>query len=72
MCSGLSPLSPPPGENCPSRSGEKNLTVFVVDFDGDDMISKEDLAQVISRLTGQQRLSDGDMEQLIKNVSSQR
>lgn len=48
------------------------MTVFVVDFDGDDMISKEDLAQVISRLTGQQRLSDGDMEQLIKNVSSQR
>ena len=48
-----------------------NLVVIIycyVDFDGDDMISKDDLRQVIQRLTGEQQLSDDDMEQLIKNV----
>ena len=47
-----------------------NLVVIYcyVDFDGDDMISKDDLQQVIQRLTGEQQLSDDDMEQLIKNV----
>ncbi len=32
------------------------------------MISTEDLKEVIRRLTGEQQLSEEDMEQLIKNV----
>ena len=34
------------------------------------MISREDVKEVIRRLTGEQQLSEEDMEQLIKNVSS--
>ena len=34
------------------------------------MISTEDLQQVINRLTGEQQLSEQDMEQLIKNVGT--
>ncbi len=42
----------------------------VVDFDGDDMISENDLKEVIRKLTGeQQQLTDEDMKQLIDNVS---
>ena len=46
------------------------LQLVVPDFDGDDMISTEDLQNVINRLTGDQKLSDRDMSLLIKNVSS--
>ena len=46
-----------------------NVTSPRTDFDGDDMISKDDLQQVIQRLTGDgQQLSEDDMEQLMKNV----
>ena len=39
------------------------------DFDEDDFVSSADLRQVINRLTGEQQLSDEDMQQLINNVS---
>ncbi|GLV46163.1 Calcium and integrin binding family member 2 [Carabus blaptoides fortunei] len=40
----------------------------IFDFDGDDMLGVEDLKQVINRLTGENRLSESDMQQLIQNV----
>lgn len=42
--------------------------VILTDFDGDDMINKEDLKKVIKRLTGIQILEPTDMQQLINNV----
>lgn len=42
--------------------------VILTDFDGDDMINKEDLKKVIKRLTGIQILEPTDMLQLINNV----
>lgn len=36
------------------------------DFDGDDMLGIGDLRQVVDRLTGSQRLNEGDMQQLIQ------
>ena len=39
------------------------------DFDGDDMINKQDLKKVINRLTGFQTLEKTDMDQLINNAS---
>lgn len=40
--------------------------LFFLDFDGDDMIGKNDLKQVIQRLTGYNNaLSDSDIDQLI-------
>lgn len=43
---------------------------FVPDFDGDDMIGKNDLKQVIQRLTGYNNaLNESDIDQLI-TVSS--
>ena len=42
--------------------------VIVADFDGDDMIDKNDLKKVITRLTGVQVLESIDMDQLINNV----
>lgn len=41
----------------------------IFDFDGDDMLSKNDLRQVIQRLIGDtNQFSDMDMEQLITNL----
>lgn len=42
----------------------------IFDFDGDDMLSKNDLKQVIQRLigNGNNHFSDLDMEQLIQNI----
>jgi len=41
----------------------------ILDFDGDDMLSKNDLKQVIQRLIGYtNQFSDLDMEQLIQNI----
>lgn len=42
--------------------------VDISDFDEDDMISSRDLKEVVDRLTGDQRLEDEDMQQLIDNV----
>lgn len=42
--------------------------INILDFDGDDMLGVEDLKQVINRLTGENRLSESDMQQLIQNV----
>lgn len=39
-----------------------------LDFDEDDMISEEDVKEVVNRLTGDQRLSDDQLNQLVKNV----
>lgn len=41
---------------------------FYTDFDEDDVISGKDLREVINRLTGEQALTDEEMEQLIQNV----
>ena len=41
---------------------------YLQDFDGDDMISSDDLKMVINRLTGKPPLTDEDMNQLIENV----
>ena len=46
-----------------------NVKLFLVDFDEDDMISSKDLKEVVDRLTGEQKLTDEDMQQLIDNVS---
>ena len=43
----------------------------LIDFDEDDVISGKDLREVINRLTGEQTLTDEEMEQLIQNVSYQ-
>lgn len=41
----------------------------IFDFDGDDMLSKNDLKQVIQRLIGfNNQFSDMDMDQLIQNI----
>ncbi|KDR22217.1 calcium and integrin-binding protein 1-like isoform X2 [Zootermopsis nevadensis] len=40
----------------------------IFDFDGDDMLGVTDLRQVVNRLTGQQRLSEQDMQHLIQNI----
>jgi calcium and integrin-binding protein 1 len=41
----------------------------IFDFDGDDMLSKNDLKQVIQRLIGfNHQFSDLDMDQLITNI----
>ncbi|XP_069674137.1 calcium and integrin-binding protein 1-like isoform X3 [Periplaneta americana] len=40
----------------------------IFDFDGDDMLGVTDLRQVVDRLTGQQRLSEQDMQHLIQNI----
>ena len=40
----------------------------IVDFDEDDMISSDDLKEVVDRLTGDQKLSESEMQQLIDNV----
>jgi hypothetical protein len=41
---------------------------FLSDFDEDDMISSKDLKEVVEKLTGEQHLSEEDMQQLIDNV----
>jgi len=55
-----------------SENAPKNVKVEyafrIYDFDGDDMISVEDLKQVINRLTGEQELSEEDMNRLIENI----
>ncbi|XP_064605327.1 calcium and integrin-binding protein 1-like [Liolophura sinensis] len=40
----------------------------IYDFDEDDMISEEDVKEVVNRLTGDQRLSDDQLNQLVKNI----
>ena len=45
------------------------MNLALVDFDEDDMISSKDLKEVVDRLTGEQKLTDEDMQQLIDNVS---
>ena len=41
----------------------------IADFDDDDFISSADLRECVNKLTGEQHLSDEDMQQLIDNVS---
>ena len=42
---------------------------FSIDFDGDDLISDEDLKTVIECLTGVNKLKEEEMTQLVDNVS---
>lgn len=39
------------------------------DFDEDDSLGREDLRKLIDRLTGEMKLGESDMEQLIQAVS---
>lgn len=41
---------------------------MIVDFDGDDMLGKSDLKEIILRLTGSQGLTEEEIERLIQNV----
>ncbi|ELT89640.1 hypothetical protein CAPTEDRAFT_187031 [Capitella teleta] len=55
-----------------SENAPKNVKVEyafrIYDFDGDDLISSDDLKQVIDRLTGDQKLPEEDMQQMIENI----
>jgi len=55
-----------------SDAAPKNVKVEyafrVYDFDGDDLISDEDLKNVIECLTGANKLTDDEMKQLIDNI----
>ncbi|KAI0213872.1 Calcium and integrin-binding protein 1 [Lamellibrachia satsuma] len=54
-------------DNCP-KNVKVEYAFRIYDFDGDDMINKEDLKKVIKRLTGIQILEPTDMQQLINNI----
>lgn len=45
-----------------------NLPVFILDFDGDDMLGISDLKQVIHRLIGENQLSESQMKNLIERL----
>lgn len=46
------------------------LELFLLaDFDEDDSLGREDLRKLIDRLTGEMKLGESDMEQLIQAVS---
>ncbi|XP_062602006.1 calcium and integrin-binding protein 1-like [Saccostrea cucullata] len=55
-----------------SDNAPKNVKVEyafrIYDFDEDEVISGKDLREVINRLTGEQKLTDEEMEQLIQNI----
>lgn len=55
-----------------SDGAPKNVKVEyafrIYDFDEDDMISSDDLKEVVNRLTGEQHLNDEEMQQLIDNI----
>lgn len=42
---------------------------LLADFDEDDSLGREDLRKLIDRLTGEMKLGESDMEQLIQSVS---
>lgn len=42
---------------------------LLADFDEDDSLGREDLRKLIDRLTGEMKLGESDMEQLIQTVS---
>lgn len=44
------------------------VNIFVVDFDGDDMLGYSDLKQVVEKLIGDNRLSESEMQLLINNI----
>jgi calcium and integrin-binding protein 1 len=50
------------------KSVKSEYAFQIYDFDDDDFISSADLREVVNRLTGEQQLSDADMQQLIDNV----
>lgn len=55
-----------------SENAPKNVKVEyafrIYDFDGDEMISSDDLKEVVNRLTGENQLNDDDMEKLLNNI----
>ncbi|KAK3090178.1 hypothetical protein FSP39_009805 [Pinctada imbricata] len=55
-----------------SDNAPKNVKVEyafrIYDFDEDDVISSDDLKQVVNRLTGEQQLNEEEMQQLIDNI----
>lgn len=55
-----------------SDNAPKNVKVEyafrIYDFDGDDVISVDDLKEVIDRLTGDKKLTEEDMNQLVNNI----
>lgn len=40
----------------------------VFDFDGDGMISEDDITEIVDRLTGADKLTDEEMESLLKKI----
>ena len=50
------------------KSVKTEYAFRMYDFDGDDMISFDDIKELINRLTGEHRLTDEDMDQLINNL----
>ena len=55
-----------------SDGAPKNVKVEyafrIYDFDENDMISSDDLKKVVDRLTGDQKLNENEMQQLIDNI----
>lgn len=43
-------------------------TIFITDFDGDDMLGASDLKQVINKLIGENKLSESDINMLVQNI----
>ena len=54
-------------DNAP-KSVKVEYAFRIYDFDGDDLISLDDIKEIINRLTGNQRLGEEDMKQLIDNI----
>jgi len=50
------------------KSVKAEYAFQIYDFDDDDFISSPDLREVVNRLSGEQQLSDADMQQLIDNI----
>ncbi|XP_033645070.1 calcium and integrin-binding protein 1-like [Asterias rubens] len=53
------------------KSVKAEYAFQIYDFDDDDFISSADLRECVNKLTGEQHLSDEDMQQLIDNVLSE-
>ncbi|XP_060526325.1 calcium and integrin-binding protein 1-like [Cylas formicarius] len=60
MMSVFSPTAPK------SVKAEHAFRIF--DFDGDDMLGVSDLKQVVNKLTGENKLSEGEMGMLLHNI----
>lgn len=46
----------------------EKIVLYLLDFDGDDMLGVSDLRQVVDRLIGSNKLSEMEMQHLIQNI----